>query len=392
MHIAKQTDDDPIGLAERVPVESHEIEREAVIAMLERERHSLSASLISFVLLAVGVAMVPNTAFMAMLLGLRFLSFLFTRHTASRLESLVRARKPLKSARLAMAGAMSLTGVTLALLLWPPLPDAPVVAVSLLRGVVIVAVTLIAVTFAALPTARDAMLASFWMTAFGFIVLGPEVKNPALIAILALIVLGIRIYSSSTGHHIRRSARMLVENRQLSEDLASALAHAEFLSSRDPLTGLFNRRKLFEEIRFDGSGLSRHLLTIDLDRFKAINDTFGHGAGDNVLIATADTIREWAGALGDPSQHPSFRQGGEEFLVILRGLGDAEAMDAAERLRRKIADLAHRFSDYPGIAISASIGLTTWRFGEGLDDALQRADRACYEAKDTGRNRVRRAA
>nr|WP_282099707.1 GGDEF domain-containing protein [Qipengyuania qiaonensis] len=205
-------------------------------------------------------------------------------------------------------------------------------------------------------------------------------------------VAGIRIYSSSTGQHIRSSARTLVENRRLSEDLADALAHAEFLSWRDPLTGLFNRRMLFEETRMENSAHSRHLLTIDLDRFKTINDTFGHGVGDRVLIATADAIREWCAALGGAGSHIAYRLGGEEFLVIARGLDDAEIAEAAEDLRALIAGLQDRFTEQPGIRISASIGFSAWLFGEVLDDALIRADIACYEAKKTGRNRVRRAA
>jgi diguanylate cyclase (GGDEF)-like protein len=266
------------------------------------------------------------------------------------------------------------------------------VAVNLVRGVVVIVVTLIAVTLAALPVARDAMLASFWLTVLGMIILHPGVQHPALVVMLALIVIGIRIYSASTGEHIQSAAKVLVENRQLSEDLADALAHAEFLSWRDPLTGLFNRRKLFEETRIERSTQPRHLMTIDLDRFKAINDTYGHGVGDHVLIATADAIREWGGTLPAAAGHQAFRLGGEEFLVITRGLDDGAAADAAERLRSAIAQIARGFSEHPDIRISASIGLTGWRFGEGLDDALLRADAACYEAKNTGRNRVRRAA
>lgn len=392
MRIGKQTDDDFVGVIERVPVDSYEIEREAVIAMLERERRSLTSSLLAISLMGIAVALLPDPGFMATLLALRFLSFLFTRNAASHLEQLVRARKPLKNSRRVLFVAMSLTGVSLALMLWPHAGDAWPVAVMMLQTLVIVAVTLIAVTLAALPASRDAMLFTFWLTACGLTLFHPVGGDPAMTAVYTLLVIGIRLYSSSTGHHMHSSAQIMVENRQLSEDLAEALAHAEFLSWRDPLTGLYNRRKLFEDTRIEGSALSRHVLTIDLDRFKRINDTFGHGVGDHVLIATAETIRDWATALGGSDNHQCFRQGGEEFLVILRGFDDAEVIDAAERLRGRIAGLADRFSDHPGIAISASIGLTAWRFGEALDDALQRADFACYEAKNTGRNRVRRAA
>ena len=337
----------------RLAVDPFEIEREAVIAMLERERRSVLASMIGLAMLAAGVAMLPNAAAMTVLLLLRAASFVYTHKAVGELERVMRARKPAQSARRVVLFAMSLTGITLALMLWPPPPDSSVVAVNLVRGVVVIVVTLIAVTLAALPVARDAMLASFWLTVLGMIVLHPGVQHPALVVMLALIVIGIRIYSASTGEHIQSAAKVLVENRQLSEDLADALAHAEFLSWRDPLTGLFNRRK---------------------------------------LIATADAIREWGGTLPAAAGHQAFRLGGEEFLVITRGLDDGAAADAAERLRSAIAQIARGFTEHPDIRISASIGLTGWRFGEGLDDALLRADAACYEAKNTGRNRVRRAA
>ncbi|MBX7500086.1 diguanylate cyclase [Qipengyuania sp. YG27] len=392
MQIAKPSDDDSVGVFSRIPVDSSEIEREAVIAMLERERRSLPSSLIAMALMALGVAMLPDVAFMAGLLALRLASFLFTRTAASMLERRVRARTPLKNSRRILILAMVLTGVTLALLLWPQPADSPLGAVRMIQLVVVVAVTLISVTLAALPRSVDAMLGSFWVTACALILFHPANGDLAMIGVVTLVLLGIRLYSSSAGLHMRSAAQILVENRQLSEDLADALAHAEFLSWRDPLTGLFNRRKLFEETRLDGSGLSRHLLTIDLDRFKAINDTYGHAVGDRVLIATADVIRDWCRALGEDGAHQCFRLGGEEFLVFARGFDDAEMIEAAEQLRGRIAELGQLFPDHPEIAISASIGLTCWRFGEGLDDALQRSDGACYEAKDHGRNRVRRAA
>ncbi len=149
----------------RVPVDPFEIEREAVIAMLDRERRSLPASLIAISLLAIGVTMLPNVLPMLVLLALRTLSFLYTRQAAARLERIMRARQPARAAHCVMIFAMALTGMTLALMLWPQPEGSSVVAITLIGGVVVVALTLIAVTLAALPRSRDAMLASFWLTA-----------------------------------------------------------------------------------------------------------------------------------------------------------------------------------------------------------------------------------
>ena len=386
------TDGRGAGAFTRIPIDSYEVDREAVIAMLDRERRSLPSSLIGLSMLALGVAVLPNPAAMALLLALRLASFLFTRNATARLDVRVRARQPIKTMQRIVFGAMALTGVTLALMLWPQPAGASIAAVALIRVVVVVTITLIAVTLAALPAARDGMLVSFWATASALILFHPANSDPAMIGVVTLAVVGIRLYSSSAGQHLRSSALMLVENRRLSEDLAAALSSAEFLSWRDPLTGLFNRRKLFEETHTEGGAHSRHLLTIDLDRFKAINDTFGHAVGDEVLIAAADTIRDWAAALESKGEHLAFRLGGEEFLVIARGVTDTAIAEGADDLRMMIAKLEDRFTERPGIRISASIGLSPWLFGESIDDALMRADLACYEAKRTGRNRVRRAA
>ncbi|EDL50118.1 response regulator [Erythrobacter sp. SD-21] len=207
----------------------------------------------------------------------------------------------------------------------------------------------------------------------------------------ALTAIGIRMYAYNTGEHIVTAAAVLVENRQLSEDLSDALAHAEYLGVRDPLTGLYNRRKLFEE-RDDGQeGQLRQVLMIDLDRFKSINDRFGHAAGDRVLVATASAIRNCLERM-DGTSDLAFRLGGEEFVAILDSEDFEKARSIAEELRRDIARIALDESHTGSFETSASIGLASWHPGEKLDDVLHRADAACYKAKNEGRNRVRSAA
>nr|WP_247711065.1 GGDEF domain-containing protein [Qipengyuania vesicularis] len=235
------------------------------------------------------------------------------------------------------------------------------------------------------------MLLSFCGTVCASLWVFPEVAEPAIALVAVLVVIGIRVYSENAGHHIVAAARVLVENRQLSEDLAEALAHAEYLSARDPLTGLFNRRKLFEQRENAARGGQRQILTIDLDRFKAINDRFGHSAGDRVLVATADLIREQIWNL-DGDEHLGFRLGGEEFLIILDQIDSDQARSFAEGLREKIAALSERENGLEAATITASIGIARWYPGEELDEALQRSDLACYEAKHAGRNQVRAAA
>ncbi|TMM50199.1 GGDEF domain-containing protein [Qipengyuania marisflavi] len=388
---SERTDFDTYDGADLTSVaDDYAVQREIVIAMLERERRALTSSLLALSLLAAAIAFLPDPLMMAGLLAARTASFLFTRHAASRLERKVKANQPLMRARGILFVAMAFTGITLGLLLVPQSHAAPPAAVAAIQLVVLVAVTLIAVTLAALPRSRDAMLVCFWLTACAIVMLTPEAST-GLVAVVTMLVIGVRTYSANTGHHILSAATITVENRQLSEELAEALAHAEFLSWRDPLTGLFNRRKLFEVTQAERSVTPRYLLMIDLDKFKTINDQFGHAAGDHALIATADALRAWMDDL-PRDDHLAFRLGGEEFLVIAKGLDDTSAALAAEALRFRLAAIGSEMTDYPDLQITASIGLAEWRFSEKLDDALLRADNACFEAKGRGRNQVKKAA
>ena len=358
--------------------------------MLERERRSLTSSLLALALFAVAFAFYPNIWVMYALLALRFVSFAFTRWAAAALDRATRERRTSLWPQRIMVLAMIGTGITLGLLLMPPPPGTPFAAVLMVRAVVLVAVTLIAVTLAAMRAPRDAMLASFFVTVCALALRDLENADLAVGLVAAMTCIGIRTYAANTGHHIVAAAEVLVEKRQLSEDLSVALARAEYLGSRDPLTGLGNRRKLFRQ-RDDDSYAACHILMIDLDRFKNINDRFGHSAGDRVLVAAANVIRDRLAAVGF-SDDLAFRLGGEEFLVILDQEDENEAKLFAESLRTEIAEICAREDGLENARISASIGIAKWQSGESFDEVLHRSDAACYLAKNTGRNRVRAAA
>ena len=158
------------------------------------------------------------------------------------------------------------------------------------------------------------------------------------------------------------------------------------LVHRDPLTGLFNRRSLFEhaareQARCERYGMPLSLVMLDIDGFKAVNDTYGHGAGDDVICETAARI---ALALRDVDS--AFRLGGEEFLILLPSTALDDAVAVAERLR-----LAVSATPIPAIGrqVTASFGVTELARGrEDWEAAMRRADTALYRAKDEGRDRV----
>lgn len=167
--------------------------------------------------------------------------------------------------------------------------------------------------------------------------------------------------------------------------------HSEQLATTDALTALSNRRHFdtlahAEWARFQRYGRPLSLLTLDVDKFKSINDRFGHDAGDRVLRTVADIC-----ALNKRQTDTVARIGGEEFALLLPETGEAAAAIAAERLRKAIEDCPCML---PGedLTVTISIGLVeATRSMAAFEVLLKRADEAMYEAKRTGRNRVVRS-
>jgi diguanylate cyclase (GGDEF)-like protein len=161
-------------------------------------------------------------------------------------------------------------------------------------------------------------------------------------------------------------------------------------ATTDPLTGAVNRRYFVDvgERELRRARRFRHavcMVTIDLDHFKLVNDTYGHGVGDVVLQNTVEAV---AGVLRDTDILA--RLGGEEFAVLLPETSITGAMAMAERLRLAIAQTEQ---GVPGLdLVTASLGVAQLTGGsENLHSLLERADRALYRAKHNGRNRVERA-
>lgn len=174
--------------------------------------------------------------------------------------------------------------------------------------------------------------------------------------------------------------------KSLVEGWARVLDQAEQLQAQasiDALTGVFNRRGIVAAFEREHSRAQRHgrplsLLILDLDHFKRVNDSHGHGAGDRVLRETCQRIDATL------RRDDTFgRWGGEEFLVIAPESDEVAACALAEKLR---AAMASRPFDGVG-AVTISIGVAQWQANESLDELCARADRALYAAKTSGRNR-----
>jgi diguanylate cyclase (GGDEF)-like protein len=165
---------------------------------------------------------------------------------------------------------------------------------------------------------------------------------------------------------------------------ADAEDKLEEMATTDALTGLRNRRKFDEAIELEWRRALRHktplsLLMIDADHFKAYNDTYGHQAGDQVLVGIAICISDSVSRAGDCAA----RYGGEEFAVLLPGHASADAMTIAETVRRKVQG----WSDDPVIS-TVSVGIASVTPTAGMDwpALVNAADKALYAAKAAGRN------
>ncbi|MFW9616219.1 GGDEF domain-containing protein [Aquabacterium sp.] len=182
------------------------------------------------------------------------------------------------------------------------------------------------------------------------------------------------------------SMRMRLQSQK--NELAQALTRIQILATRDELTGLFNRRHMMEVLtqhqkRLIRSGHHRFCLALlDIDHFKRINDTHGHGVGDEVLREFAATLQR---ALRDNDVFA--RWGGEEFLLLINDTSPELANIGLERARDMLAS-APLLAHMPDLRVTFSAGLTGYDDVEELSICIERADQALYRAKAEGRNRT----
>ncbi len=191
----------------------------------------------------------------------------------------------------------------------------------------------------------------------------------------------VRVVNWNGAPAIQRTVVDVTERRQYETELKR-------LAATDSLTGVVNRRHLLEQGNREIERARRYgqpltLLLLDIDHFKAVNDKFGHAVGDLALVKFAQCCQA---ALRGPDVLG--RIGGEEFAVLLPATAEPGARVCAERLRRDVSELEIETESFP-LRLTVSIGLAPYVDGDtSIGDTVKRADRALYEAKRSGRNRV----
>jgi len=190
---------------------------------------------------------------------------------------------------------------------------------------------------------------------------------------------------------LQQAGALLPESEPYGEDWLQAVIDALcYLSSKDALTGLVNRRSfemaLSREVdRVARSGESALLLMLDIDHFKAVNDTYGHAAGDLVLKAVAAALNQVVRPMDTVA-----RVGGEEFAIVLPSCAAIYGLVVAERMRERVSELRVEVAPGQILAVTVSLGgafAPQWVRSSSLL-WMERADRQLYRAKAEGRNRA----
>jgi diguanylate cyclase (GGDEF)-like protein len=204
--------------------------------------------------------------------------------------------------------------------------------------------------------------------------------------VLAGLQAGANDYVTKPFDHEELLARVRVGSQmvELQAELSARVLELDALSKTDALTGIGNRRSFETWLTAEVQRSNRYhsplaLIMLDLDKFKSLNDTFGHHAGDQVLQAMGMLLSSTA-----RNTDLVARYGGEEFAVILSNTDAESARIAAERLRVRIET-----TPWPDQKITASLGIASWGPGaESASELIARADKALYRSKELGRNRA----
>jgi diguanylate cyclase (GGDEF)-like protein len=192
-------------------------------------------------------------------------------------------------------------------------------------------------------------------------------------------------------YSLRRTEELkseIIRRRKVENKLQKSEKRYKELSITDDLTQLYNSRYFYSKLEEEINRSVRYkhplsLLLVDIDDFKILNDNYGHLEGDKVLTLTGKVIKDCLRGIDS-----AYRYGGEEFTIILPGIGFEAAVNAAERIRKQISTQEFLTSTNETVKITVSVGACQFEPGEEIRDFVKRVDKAMYVAKQEGKNRV----
>lgn len=367
----------------------------AVRNMAEQEKSALVAGLLGAIAIGFAAIFHDHGIWLVPAIGLRLFCMAHTFVICTNILARLDADQPFGAEMKRFERSMIINGLSWGIVLWPVGGEfstgipALIIIISALMSM-----SLLVLAIAIEPRSMFCAIGAFAVTSLAPLLLSIETLGPLPLFGGAGYVIAIAIYGGRHGEQVRGWLRVRIENQQLAETLgetnsrlSEALSTAERLAEEDSLTGLLNRRA-FEKHAGDlllSSGTDRnvYLLLADLDRFKAINDNFGHAIGDVVLELTSEVIMQTSG-----KEAVCARWGGEEFLIALPAHDREAAEEIMQRLMTGIRAVSPRLG-IDGIKVSASFGLSHWRLDEDMDAAIARADRRMYLAKGDRRQEQR---
>ena len=376
----------------QIEVSERAVQRQKLSLVLEIEKKAQIANAVCWLIMVFAVFRLGDPLAFAIPLASRFVASPLTHISFKRARAILANGGKGSQAIRPVALALIVGGASWASML-PPLLDVSLnqPAAMLIFGSLVAGITIIVSMLAPVPVLALTYSAGFQITALALLFLeGNDGHDWGTLLAVNTLFLVFLAYAFAATNRQEETARTLVTNRALTRQLEDSLREVEQLAYRDHLTGLMNRRSFFRFAKMLDPTQTRHVLTIDLDHFKAINDTFGHAAGDLVLERVGAALRDVVSGL-DGEDHCAARTGGEEFVMIVAIDDMDRTVGVAEKIRFAIAGLSAEMP-HPELKISASIGVGEWAAGDDLDEVLARADRATYRAKAAGRNRVERSA
>jgi diguanylate cyclase (GGDEF)-like protein/PAS domain S-box-containing protein len=196
-------------------------------------------------------------------------------------------------------------------------------------------------------------------------------------------------FVDTNGHHKNCTIiRDITDRKRAEEALAESENRYRELSIVDDLTQLYNSRHFYNQLRMELNRADRYeqpltLLLLDLDNFKAFNDSYGHLQGDQVLSRFGGLVKDML-----RQADSAYRYGGEEFTILLPMTTSDNGVVAAERIRKKFKKEKFTPMSDKGVHMTVSIGVAQYKPGEGMRAFVDRADRCMYQAKKDGKDRV----